>query len=85
MSVKIVNMWQETKDGLYRKFEFKDFKKAFQFMTKVAEIAERQQHHPRWTNQWNTVEIWLNTHEASDLITDKDYTLSEAIDKVSVE
>ena len=75
-------MWQETEQGLYRKFEFKDFKQAFAFMTKVAEIAEKEQHHPRWTNEWNKVEIWLNTHDAGDKITDKDRDLATAIDKL---
>lgn len=75
-------MWQETKDGLYKLFEFKDFKEAFGFMSKVAQIAERQQHHPRWTNEWNKVEIWLSTHETDDQITDKDRQLATAIDEL---
>ncbi len=73
-------MWQETKDGLYQKFTFKDFKQAFAFMEQVAKLAEEQQHHPRWTNEWNTVEIWLSTHEASNAITDKDRALAGKID-----
>ncbi len=76
-------MWQETKEGLYKKFEFKDFKEAFAFMTKVAELAEAQQHHPKWTNEYNRVEIWLSTHDAGDQITDKDYQLAETIDKLN--
>jgi len=73
-------MWQETKDGLYKKFEFADFKQTFAFMTRVAEVAEREQHHPRWTNEWNKLEIWLSTHEADNTITDKDRSLAKAID-----
>ena len=73
-------MWQETEQGLYRKFEFKDFKQAFAFMTQVAEIAEKEQHHPRWTNEWNKVEIWLSTHEVGNTITDKDRALAKAVD-----
>ncbi len=75
-------MWQETKEGLYRKFEFKDFKQAFEFMTRVGSLAEEQQHHPKWTNEYNKVEIWLSTHEANGHITDKDKTLAAAIDKL---
>lgn len=76
-------MWQETDQGLYKKFTFKDFKEAFAFMERVAAVAEAQQHHPRWTNVWNTVEIWLSTHDADDQITDKDRALAEAIDGLS--
>lgn len=77
-------MWQETNEGLYKKFELKDFNEAFEFMTKVAAIAEQKQHHPRWTNEWNKVEIWLSTHEAGNKITDKDKELAAAIDGVKI-
>lgn len=76
-------MWQETEQGLYRKFTFKDFKEAFAFMEQVATIAEEHQHHPRWTNEWNTVEIWLSTHDAGGVITDKDRAVAAAIDTVA--
>lgn len=72
--------WQEKDNALYRKYEFKDFKDAFTFMSKVAELAEHHQHHPRWTNTYNKLEIWLNTHDAGDIVTDKDRKLAEAID-----
>lgn len=80
---KIRGMWQETKDGLYRQFTFQDFKAAFKFMQKVADLAEAQNHHPKWTNVYNKVEIWLSTHEAGDSITDKDRKLAEAIDEIT--
>jgi 4a-hydroxytetrahydrobiopterin dehydratase len=73
-------MWQETNNALYRKFEFKDFSEAFAFMTRVALLAEKMNHHPRWTNVWNTVELWLNTHDAGNLVTEKDRKLAEKID-----
>jgi 4a-hydroxytetrahydrobiopterin dehydratase len=75
-------MWQETDQGLYKKFTFKDFEEAFAFMGRVAAIAEAQQHHPKWTNEWNSVEIWLSTHDAGSKITDKDRKLAETIDKI---
>jgi ribonuclease HI/pterin-4a-carbinolamine dehydratase len=75
-------MWQETKHGLYKQFNFKDFKEAFDFMTKVAAIAEQYNHHPRWENEWNVVQIWLQTHEQNGEITELDRQLSEEIDKV---
>lgn len=73
-------MWQETKQGLYKKFEFKDFTEAFAFMTAVAARAEEFNHHPTWKNEWNTVEIWLSTHSKGGAITEKDRQLAAAID-----
>jgi len=75
-------MWQETNNALYRKFEFKDFSEAFAFMTRVAIEAEKMNHHPRWSNVWNTVEIWLNTHDQGDIVTEKDRKLSKQIDSI---
>ena len=77
---QIVLMWTEKDNSLYRKFEFKDFKDAFGFMSKVALLAEKMDHHPKWTNVWNTVEIWLSTHSAGNIVTEKDKKLSAAID-----
>ena len=73
-------MWQEENNALYRKFQFKDFSEAFAFMTRVAIEAEKMNHHPRWTNVYNTVEIWLNTHDAGNVVTEKDQKLSKKID-----
>ena len=72
--------WEEKNNSLYSKFEFKDFSEAFAFMTRVALIAEKMNHHPKWTNVWNTVEFWLSTHDAGDVVTDKDRKLAERID-----
>lgn len=74
--------WQVTKRGLYKRFNFINFVEAFDFMTKVAAIAEEQQHHPRWENEWSVVQIWLITHEDDSTITDKDYALADAIDRI---
>ncbi|HEV8507478.1 MAG TPA: 4a-hydroxytetrahydrobiopterin dehydratase [Chitinophagaceae bacterium] len=73
-------MWQEKNNKLYRKFQFKDFSEAFSFMTRVALQAEKMDHHPLWTNVYNTVEIWLSTHSAGDVVTGKDRQLAEKID-----
>ena len=75
-------MWQETDNKLYKKFDFKDFSEAFAFMTSVALAAEKMDHHPLWTNVYNKVEIWLNTHDAGDIITDKDKKLAKKIDEI---
>src|SRR3954463_11785609 len=73
-------MWQETKHGLYKQFNFENFREAFAFMTRVAELAEEYQHHPRWENEWSVVQIWLITHEGGKKITDKDHEMAKAID-----
>ena len=73
-------MWQEKDNTLYKKFEFKNFSEAFGFMTRVAIEAEKMDHHPLWTNVYNRVEIWLSTHSAGDIVTDKDRELAKKID-----
>lgn len=75
-------MWKEENNTLYKSFQFKDFSEAFAFMTRVAILAEKHNHHPKWTNVWNTVEIWLNTHDAGNIVTDKDRALADDIDKL---
>jgi len=75
-------MWQEQNNSLYRSYQFTDFSEAFGFMTRVALLAEQHNHHPRWTNVWNKVEIWLSTHDTGDIVTQKDKDLAAAIDKL---
>ncbi|HXE09838.1 MAG TPA: reverse transcriptase-like protein [Verrucomicrobiae bacterium] len=75
-------MWSETKHGLYKQFNFENFKEAWAFMAKVAELAEQYQHHPRWENEWSVVQIWLITHEGGKKITDKDRDMAKAIDAI---
>ena len=74
-------MWTEKSDKLYKKFEFKTFVEAFSFMTGVAILAEKADHHPTWTNTYNKVEIWLSTHDAGDVVTAKDTKLAKQIDE----
>jgi len=73
-------MWVENNNQLYRKIVFNDFSEAFAFMTRVAIEAEKMNHHPLWTNVWNTVEIWLTTHDAGNIVTQKDRDLAAKID-----
>ena len=75
-------MWQEENNTLYRKFQFKDFKEAFAFLTKVAMASEQLDHHPTIKNTWNTVELWLSTHDAGDIVTEKDQHLAGVIDEL---
>ncbi len=74
--------WEQADNKLYKAFTFKNFNEAFGFMTRVALIAEKMDHHPTWTNTWNKVEIWLQTHSADNTVTEKDYTLAKKIDKL---
>jgi len=73
-------MWTEENNRLHRNFQFKDFSAAFAFMTRVALEAEKMDHHPEWKNVYNKVDIWLSTHDAGDVVTDKDRTLAKKID-----
>jgi len=73
-------MWIENNNQLYKKFEFKNFSEAFGFMTRVAIEAEKMNHHPSWKNVYNKVEIWLSTHDAGNIVTDKDRELADKID-----
>ena len=76
--------WKEENDKLKKHFEFEDFSEAFAFMTRVAIIAEKHQHHPNWSNVYNKVEIVLSTHDAGNKVTEKDRELAAAIDQLMV-
>jgi 4a-hydroxytetrahydrobiopterin dehydratase len=75
-------MWKEENNKLSRTFEFKNFIEAFAFMTKVALVAEKMNHHPEWTNVYNRVEINLSTHDAGNVVTEKDRKLAGKIDEL---
>jgi 4a-hydroxytetrahydrobiopterin dehydratase len=76
-------MWEEKDNKLYRKFQFRTFNEAFAFMTRVALEAEKMDHHPLWTNVYNTVDIWLSTHDAGDVVTERDRKLAKKIDAIA--
>ena len=71
--------YDEGRDAISRTVSFADFSEAFAFMTRVALIAEKMNHHPEWTNVWNRVEITLTTHDAGGL-SPNDIEMAEAID-----
>ncbi len=75
-------MWTEKDNSLQASFEFKDFVDAFAFMSKVALIAEKMDHHPNWSNVYNKVEITLTTHDADNTVTEKDRKLAAAISEL---
>lgn len=73
--------WSIKEEKLHREFKFTDFIAAFGFMTKVALLAERANHHPEWSNVYNKVSISLTTHEAGGLST-RDFELAQEISKL---
>jgi 4a-hydroxytetrahydrobiopterin dehydratase len=73
--------WRLDGEHLRRSFRFADFVDAFGFMTRVALLAERANHHPEWSNVWNRVEIALTTHDAGGLSA-RDVALAHAIDRL---
>jgi 4a-hydroxytetrahydrobiopterin dehydratase len=75
-------MWEEENDKLVREFTFKDFSEAFAFMTRVAILAEKMDHHPEWSNVYNKVTIMLSTHDAGNKVTEKDHQLAVAINNL---
>jgi 4a-hydroxytetrahydrobiopterin dehydratase len=77
--MKTLPLWTLGDDKLHREFAFEGFVAAFGFMTRVALIAERMDHHPEWSNVYNRVSITLNTHDVAGL-SERDFKLAHAID-----
>lgn len=75
-------MWKEENNKLKKEFKFDDFRSAFAFMTRVAFIAEEHQHHPDWSNSYNTLIIELTSHDQGEVVTQKDKKMADAIDKI---
>lgn len=74
--------WKETPAYLEREFQFVDFRAAMAFLNRVADVAEDHGHHPEIFNVYGTVRITLTTHDAGNVVTDKDRRLAAAIDAV---
>ncbi|MFN5706111.1 MAG: 4a-hydroxytetrahydrobiopterin dehydratase [bacterium] len=75
--------FKESNNKLYSKIVFKDFNAAIEFINKLVIIAERLNHHPTIHNTYNTVELFLSTHDAGDVVTEKDWELAREISKIS--
>jgi 4a-hydroxytetrahydrobiopterin dehydratase len=75
--------WQRLsgRDAIARSFKFKNFRQAFAFMSEVALLAEKADHHPEWTNVYNRLDIVLTTHEAGG-ISERDIALAGEIEKI---
>ncbi len=78
--LKDLPSWKRRDGKLYREFRFGDFVEAFGFMSRVALVAEKMDHHPEWLNVYNRVEVSLATHDV-DGISEKDFTLAQAMDR----
>ena len=74
--------WTEENNKLVTEITFEDFSQAWAFLTEVAILAERKNHHPEWTNVWNRVSISLSTHDAGGVITEKDRKMADGISKI---
>ena len=74
--------WKEEDNSLKKNFKFKNFIEAWSFMTRVAMVAEKMNHHPDWSNVYNNVNITLTTHDKGNTITDKDRELANKIDEL---
>ena len=74
--------WKEENNKLKKSFEFKNFVEAFGFMSRVALVAEKMNHHPEWSNVYNKVDIALQSHDDGDKVTEKDHKLAKAIDSL---
>jgi 4a-hydroxytetrahydrobiopterin dehydratase len=76
-------MWEEKDNTLQKTFRFKNFSEAFGWMARVALAAEKMDHHPEWTNIYNTVSVKLYTHDAGNTVTDRDRKLADMMDKIA--
>ena len=79
-----LNGWSDVsgRDAISKKFTFKNFNEAFGFMSRVALVAEKMDHHPEWSNVYKTVDVTLSTHDAGGL-TDLEVKMAEAMDKIA--
>lgn len=76
--------YQSGRDALFKKYQFKNFMDAFAFMTRVAMVAEKMNHHPEWFNVYNRVEVTLTTHDAKGL-SERDIKLAQEMDKIAAD
>jgi len=82
LNENISHPWELISGKLFKQFKFKNFVAAFSFMTSVAILAEKMNHHPEWSNVYNRVDIFLTTHEAGG-ISERDFALAKAIEHIS--
>lgn len=74
--------WTEENNKLQRKFKFESFMQAMEFMQRASREIDAMDHHPEWSNVYNTVDVTLCTHDAGNTVTDKDRKLADVLDKI---
>lgn len=79
-----MNIWTEDKNALSKTFEFNNFAAAMNWMQKASIEIEKMDHHPTWTNTYNKVHVILSTHDAGNVVTEKDRKLAQKLDEVSL-
>ena len=79
-----MNQWTETNNELKKTFVFSSFKDAIDWMVKASVEIEKQNHHPKWTNEYNKVHVCLTTHDEGNTITQKDKELAHALDIIEM-
>ena len=80
--IKALNInWEYKTNGIYKEFILNDFKEAINFMNQVGEVAEKENHHPKWTNLYNKVQVYLTTYDFNG-ITDKDFSLALKMNQI---
>lgn len=77
-----MNTWTEDNNELSKTFIFSTFKDAINWMVKASIEIEKMDHHPTWTNTYNKVHVRLSTHDAGNIVTEKDWKLAEVLDEV---
>jgi 4a-hydroxytetrahydrobiopterin dehydratase len=77
-----MNKWAEHNNALYKTYEFSSFLEAMEWMQKASVEIDKLNHHPKWTNMYNTVEVQLSTHDAGNIVTDKDRALANLLDEI---
>ncbi|MFZ9631835.1 MAG: 4a-hydroxytetrahydrobiopterin dehydratase [Bacteroidia bacterium] len=84
MSVSLIDMqnWEAQNNKLTKTFEFQSFEEAIEFMVRASKVISQMDHHPEWTNVYNRVMVSLCTHDAGNVITQKDHDLAAALDAV---
>ena len=82
LNAGVATPWVIATGKLHKEFQFADFVNAFAFMSYVALVAERMNHHPEWFNVWSRVDVHLTTHDAGG-ITDLDLGLARAMDRIA--
>ena len=80
--MQIPEGWTHEDNMLRKDWRFTDFSEAFAFMTRVALLAEQADHHPNWSNVYNTVHIALTSHDAGNVVTEKDTLLARRINQI---